>query len=113
MTFFAQGPPRLQRDESRNIKITFAFSLRTINLYNIALILQLDPPPEFIAHRDAMWARLKKEQDDWVAAQENKPIKITLPDGNNVEGEAWKTTPYEVAKGIRYKYFKHMNVYIF
>lgn len=32
---------------------------------------------------------------------ENKPIKITLPDGTSVDGVAWKTTPYEVAASIR------------
>ena len=69
-------------------------------------MFQLDPQPEFIAHRDAIWNRLKKERDEWVAAQENKPIKISLPDGKEVEGEAWKTTPYEVAKGIRYGIMK-------
>ena len=62
---------------------------------------QLDPPPEFFATRQKLWDQLKKEQDDWVAAQPVKPIKITLPDGKVVEGESWKTTPYEVAHGIR------------
>ena len=49
-----------------------------------------------------MWARLKKEYDEWVAAQPPTPILITLPDGRAVPGEAWRTTPYEVAQGIRY-----------
>ena len=29
------------------------------------------------------------------------PIQITLPDGKVVQGESWRTTPYEVAKSIR------------
>lgn len=65
--------------------------------------LQLDPPPEFLASRQQLWDQLKKEYDDFVAAQERSPIKITLPDGKVVEGKAWETTPYDVAKGIRYQ----------
>ena len=49
-----------------------------------------------------MWAKLKKEYDDWVAAQDPTPITVTLPDGKAVEANAWRTTPYDVAKGIRY-----------
>ena len=37
-----------------------------------------------------------------ILAREKQPIKITLPDGKEVEGLSWKTTPYEVAQGIRY-----------
>ncbi|XP_071112880.1 threonine--tRNA ligase 1, cytoplasmic-like isoform X1 [Haliotis cracherodii] len=61
---------------------------------------RLEPPPEFIAHREQLWAKLKKEHEDWVAAQTPQPIKITLPDGKVVEGESWRTSPYDVAKGI-------------
>lgn len=60
----------------------------------------LDPPPEFLESRQKLWDTLKKEYDDWVAAQDRTPIKVTLPDGKVVEGKAWETTPYEVAKGI-------------
>uniref|UniRef100_A0A8C6PPZ6 threonine--tRNA ligase n=1 Tax=Nothobranchius furzeri TaxID=105023 RepID=A0A8C6PPZ6_NOTFU len=35
------------------------------------------------------------------AAKDSKPIKVTLPDGKVVEAESWKTTPYQVASGIR------------
>lgn len=34
------------------------------------------------------------------AANESKPIKITLPDGKVVEGESWKTSPFDIAQGI-------------
>ncbi|XP_053406030.1 threonine--tRNA ligase 1, cytoplasmic-like isoform X2 [Mercenaria mercenaria] len=60
----------------------------------------MDPPPEFLASRQQLWDQLKKEYDDWVAAQERVSIKVTLPDGKVVEGKAWETTPYDVAKGI-------------
>lgn len=60
----------------------------------------LDPPPDYIAERIALWDRLKKERDEWIASQSNQSIQITLPDGKVVEGQSWKTTPYEVAMGI-------------
>lgn len=58
------------------------------------------PRPEFIDHRLKLWDQLKKERDDWVAAQDKVPIKITLPDGAVKDGQAWLTTPYEVAASI-------------
>ena len=61
----------------------------------------MTPPPEFLASREVLWAKLKKKYDDFVANQPNSAIKVSLPDGKVVDGEAWKTTPYEVAKGIR------------
>uniref|UniRef100_A0A8C2DTI0 threonine--tRNA ligase n=1 Tax=Cyprinus carpio TaxID=7962 RepID=A0A8C2DTI0_CYPCA len=35
-----------------------------------------------------------------LSEKDSKPIKITLPDGKVVDGESWKTTPYQVACGI-------------
>merc|ERR1712110_1343243 len=60
----------------------------------------LDPPPEFIAERMAMFDRLKAEQDAMIAAKESVDITVTLPDGKTVSGKSWRTTPYEVACGI-------------
>ncbi|XP_074651905.1 threonine--tRNA ligase 1, cytoplasmic-like [Tubulanus polymorphus] len=62
--------------------------------------LEMMPPPEFIAAREILWNKLKKEYDDWVQKQEPAAIKVTLPDGKEVEAQSWRTTPYEVAKGI-------------
>jgi len=60
----------------------------------------LNPPPEFIAEREALWAKLKAEQDAWLADQKHEPITVTLPDGKEVPGESWTTTPYDVALTI-------------
>ena len=38
----------------------------------------------------------------FFSAKVPAPIKITLPDGKEVEGQSWRTTPYEIAQGIRY-----------
>ena len=32
--------------------------------------------------------------------KDSKPIKVTLPDGKQVDAESWKTTPYQIACGI-------------
>lgn len=60
----------------------------------------LNPPPDFIASRLALWDKLKAERDAWLAEQVPQAIVITLPDGKKVDGQSWRTTPYEVASGI-------------
>lgn len=61
---------------------------------------ELNPPPNYIESRQKLWDKLKKEYDEWLAAQTPAPISITLPDGKVVAGESWRTTPYDIAKGI-------------
>ncbi|XP_072038749.1 threonine--tRNA ligase 1, cytoplasmic-like isoform X2 [Amphiura filiformis] len=62
--------------------------------------LELDPLPEYIQTRIDLFDRLKAEYDEQLAAKTPSAIKITLPDGKVVEGQSWRTTPYEVACGI-------------
>lgn len=47
-----------------------------------------------------LFEKLKKEQDEWEAKQERKPIEITLKDGAKKEGTAWETSPMDIAKAI-------------
>ncbi|XP_060611739.2 threonine--tRNA ligase 2, cytoplasmic [Anolis sagrei] len=59
--------------------------------------------PSFIKDRLKLYETLKKEHDALLASRastQSKPIKITLADGKEVEGESWKTTPYQIALGI-------------
>ncbi|XP_030044439.1 threonine--tRNA ligase 2, cytoplasmic [Microcaecilia unicolor] len=59
--------------------------------------------PSFIEDRLKLYEKLKAEHNALLshrAAKESKPIKITLASGKVVEGESWKTTPYQVAAGI-------------
>ncbi|NXM57834.1 SYTC2 ligase, partial [Illadopsis cleaveri] len=59
--------------------------------------------PSFIEDRLKLYEALKKEHDALLAyraANLSKSIKITLTDGETVEGESWKTTPYQLAAGI-------------
>uniref|UniRef100_A0A8B9KMC6 threonine--tRNA ligase n=1 Tax=Astyanax mexicanus TaxID=7994 RepID=A0A8B9KMC6_ASTMX len=61
------------------------------------------PPPQYIEERLDLYNKLKAEHDALMserAEKDSKPIKITLPDGKVVDGESWKTTPYQVACGI-------------
>ncbi|NXE60624.1 SYTC2 ligase, partial [Calcarius ornatus] len=59
--------------------------------------------PSFIEDRLKLYEALKKEHDALLAyraANQSKSIKITLTDGETLEGESWKTTPYQLAVGI-------------
>ncbi|XP_008416273.1 threonine--tRNA ligase 1, cytoplasmic [Poecilia reticulata] len=64
---------------------------------------ELSSPPQYIAERLTLYAKLKAEHDALIAeraATDSQPIKVTLPDGKVVEAKSWKTTPYQVACGI-------------
>ncbi|MCJ8746933.1 hypothetical protein PDJAM_G00147550 [Pangasius djambal] len=64
---------------------------------------ELNPQPQYVEDRLVLYNKLKAEHDALMAEKaekESKPIKITLPDGKVVDGESWKTTPYQVACGI-------------
>merc|ERR1711981_1193502 len=62
--------------------------------------MELKEPPTFISDRLVLWDKLKAERETWLAAQPRDPITITLPDGKEVAGNSWSTTPYEVASSI-------------
>ncbi|PQE13285.1 hypothetical protein CJF31_00008304 [Rutstroemia sp. NJR-2017a BVV2] len=62
--------------------------------------LELNPPPEFIAHRIAVFDRLKAKYDEEIAAKPREPITITLADGTIKQGTSWETTPAQIAEGI-------------
>jgi hypothetical protein len=58
-----------------------------------------------------LWEKFKLRYEAELAAKKPIPIKVTLPDGKVIDGQSWRTTPYEVAKGIRYA--KHLEFLIF
>lgn len=43
---------------------------------------------------------MKAEADAALVAKEPTPIQVTLPDGKIIEAQAWRTSPFEIAKGI-------------
>ncbi|XP_054571312.1 threonine--tRNA ligase 1, cytoplasmic isoform X4 [Eptesicus fuscus] len=64
---------------------------------------ELNPWPEYINSRLEMYTKLKAEHDAILAEKAekaSKPITVTLPDGKQVAGESWRTTPYQIACGI-------------
>lgn len=63
-------------------------------------VKELSPPPGYIQERMQLWDKLKKEQEEFVAAQTPEHIKVTLPDGSTRDGLSWQTTPYAIAAGI-------------
>lgn len=65
-------------------------------------ISELKPWPSYIQERLVLWDKLKSQYEAELNVKTQFPIKVTLPDGKEVEATAWKTTAYDVAKGIRY-----------
>jgi threonyl-tRNA synthetase len=63
-------------------------------------VTELNPPPEWFAERIKIFDEHMAKYNEFVAKQERSPITITLPDGKQIEGKAWETTPMDVAKGI-------------
>lgn len=47
-----------------------------------------------------LWQKAKLEFEADLAAKPRNPIKVTLPDGKQVEATSWETSAYDVAKGI-------------
>lgn len=64
-------------------------------------VSELNPWPEFIQKRINLWDKYKIEYQEQLALKPELSIVVTLPDGKTVEAKAWRTTPYDVAKGIR------------
>uniref|UniRef100_A0A673YDR8 threonine--tRNA ligase n=1 Tax=Salmo trutta TaxID=8032 RepID=A0A673YDR8_SALTR len=63
---------------------------------------ELKPWPGYISERMQLYEELKKESDALLArrAADSQPITVELPDGRRMEGQAWVTTPYQLACGI-------------
>lgn len=64
-------------------------------------VTELNPWPAYIQKRIELWDKYKAEYIEQVAAKPDMSIVVTLPDGKTVEAKAWRTTPYDIAKGIR------------
>lgn len=61
--------------------------------------------PNFIKERLQLFETLKTDHQLLPATQEkkntNNVISVRVAGGKTVQGERWKTTPYQVAAGIR------------
>jgi threonyl-tRNA synthetase len=49
-----------------------------------------------------VWNELMDKYKKELALKEPKAIKVTLPDGKEMSGESWRTTPLNIAEQIRY-----------
>jgi len=49
-----------------------------------------------------LWDVLKEKYNNELANKILEPITVTLPDGKTTSAKAWQSTPYDVAKGIRF-----------
>ncbi|XP_025195109.1 threonine--tRNA ligase, cytoplasmic isoform X2 [Melanaphis sacchari] len=65
-----------------------------------SLVSELKPWPSYIEDRLKLWDKLKEKYDNELANKVLEPITVTFPDGKTTSAKAWKSTPYDVAKGI-------------
>ncbi|XP_055386154.1 threonine--tRNA ligase 1, cytoplasmic isoform X2 [Condylostylus longicornis] len=63
-------------------------------------VKELKPWPAYIEERNKLWEKCKEEYFAELATKPRKEIKITLPDGKQIDGTSWETTPFDIAKGI-------------
>ncbi|GLV43432.1 Threonyl-tRNA synthetase [Carabus blaptoides fortunei] len=63
-------------------------------------VSEMKPWPAYIQERLTLWDKLKVQYTEELAAKPKTDIKVSLPDGKVVDGVAWQTTAYDIAKGI-------------
>lgn len=63
-------------------------------------VAELKPLPSYIESRLALWDKCKAKYVAFLKEQTPENISVTLPDGKTVPAESWRTTPYEIARGI-------------
>ena len=56
--------------------------------------------PQFLAEREAIFNKFWAANEALTAARDDEEITITLPDGTVKQGNAFKTTPYDIAMSI-------------
>ncbi|KAI1301536.1 Threonine--tRNA ligase 1, cytoplasmic [Halotydeus destructor] len=65
---------------------------------------ELSPTPEYIQARQVLWEKFKKRAEEELASKTPQPIKIETKDKagekRSIEGQSWRTTPYEVARQV-------------
>lgn len=68
--------------------------------------LEMTPPPEYFATRNAIFDKRKAEREEWVAKQPREDIEITLASGAVKQGKSWETTPAAIAREISKSLFE-------
>lgn len=72
--------------------------------------LEMTPPPEFFATRNAIFDKRKAERDEWVAKQPREEIEVELGNGNSKKATSWETTPANLAREISKSLFERTVV---
>lgn len=54
----------------------------------------------YVAHRIAIFDELYAKQKQEIADKPRDAITVTLPDGKEIPGQAWETSPATIARGI-------------
>ncbi|VDP12995.1 unnamed protein product, partial [Onchocerca flexuosa] len=62
--------------------------------------IELSSWPDFIEERIALFDKLMAKYHEEIAAKKPEKIKITLPNGKELEGKSWLTTPLMIAEQI-------------
>lgn len=74
---------------------------KTSNDGDKSSVKELNPPPNYISERLKIWDKVKLKYEADIASKQKLPIKVTLPDGKEIDATSWKTMPYDIARGIR------------
>lgn len=88
-----QQPSKAQQQQQKNTK-------KDKKEKKGGAIAELSPPPEFFTDRIKIFDEHMEKYKAWVAEQPRDAITVTLPDGKEIAGVAWETTPMDIAKGI-------------
>lgn len=73
-------------------------------------------PPHWLAERFGLFEELWAAQVKRLARMTQKnprAIKISLPEGQKVDAVAWDTTPYQLARKIRYQAILYLQEVLF
>lgn len=56
----------------------------------------------FLKERLKLWDTLKAQYNNELGNKVLEPITVTFPDGKTTTAKAWQSTPYDLAKEIRF-----------
>lgn len=68
--------------------------------------LEISPPPIYIDHRIMIFESIKKQYDEEIAQKPRTNINVTLEDGRIEVGQAWVTSPADIARSISKSLFE-------
>ncbi|QIX00394.1 hypothetical protein AMS68_005911 [Peltaster fructicola] len=68
--------------------------------------LELTPPPDYFATRNALFDKRKAERQAWVEKQPREEIEVTLVSGDVKKATSWETSPAQIAREISKSLFE-------